>query len=988
MKDKKQLHFGVLFSNLDNTCQSDIWCGIVEYAHNHNIHLTAYIGTYQTTNYDVASHFDTCFEIIKESSFLDGLIIFSGFIASSVGNEVFDDYMTQIPGQIPRVSVSYIIPGTTSILADNTSGMYSVVEHIIKVHGKRHIAFVRGPEGHPEAEERLEGYRRALETNGLTYDERYIFPGNFSSEAGALAVKSLLSTPDISADAIVACDDTTATGVLTELKNQDVHVPDDILVAGFDDDRDSASFTPSISTVRQDFFEIGLISAQALHDHVDGKPTEDVIYLSPDFIARQSCGCPESELSDTELKFEDYLAVVKEAKTKEYSFLDDMVMLRRVASNLVVELDIDLMVEEMQKSLPELSIDSALMFLYGSSIKSGDPHADRTIDMIVGYNGDTLIKVKSSSENPIRYSDYSAIEGFGFEDQRHDLFLMPLFFKDEEYGIILMPYVPDISINVFETLRVNISTAVKGTNLIKELERHNALLIKASNAKSEFLSTMSHEMRTPMNAIIGMTAIGKRAKDLEEKDYTLRKIEDASSHLLDVINDVLDMAKIEANELVLSPVEFNFDRMLHSVISVINYRAEEKQQTLSANIDGDIPRFVVGDDKRLTQVLTNLLSNAVKFTPAGGKVHLDVSLLCKNDGVCELRVEVVDNGIGISPEQQANLFQAFKQAESGTSRMYGGTGLGLVISKNIIDLMGGKIWIESELNKGSKFIFTIKVLCGEDSTESMLISGVNWENVHILVVDDTRETQKLFRSFFRKIDVKCDVANDYNDACRFIAEHGCYDIYFVDWHSAGVDAVELMRHIKSCREEESFIVTMISEMDWEQVKAEASQAGVDKHIMKPIFSSTIIDCINEFFGTIYSQNEVVNQEQNTFAGKRVLLAEDIEINREIFMSLMADTGLIIECAFNGKEALDMVAADPYKYDIVFMDVQMPQMSGYEATRLIRALPAVQGFDLPIIAMTANVFKSDIEDSLAAGMDGHLGKPLDIEKVFQVLRKYL
>ena len=988
MKGKKQLHFGVLFSNLDNSCQGDIWYGIVDYANDHNIHLTAYIGSYQTTNYDIASHFDTCFEIIKESSSLDGLIIFSGFIASSVGNENFDDYAAEIPEHIPRVSVSYIIPGVTSILADNTCGMYSVVEHVIKAHGKRHIAFVRGPEGHPEAEDRLEGYRMALEANGIAYDERYIFPGNFSSEAGVLAVKSLLSSPDISADAIVACDDTTATGVLTELINQGLHVPDDITVAGFDDDRDSASFTPSISTARQDFFEIGLISAKALHDQINGEPTEDVIYLSPDFIPRQSCGCTEDELSGSELRYEDYLAVVKEAKSKEFTLLDNMVMLRRIASNLVVELDIDSLVGEMHKSLPELSIDSAIMYLYSNSIKSGDPNADRTIDMIIGYDGETRINVKSSSSNPIQYSDYSAIEGFGFDSRRHDLFLMPLFFRDEEYGIILMPFVPDISVNVYETLRVNISTAVKGANLIKELEHHNALLIKASNAKSEFLSTMSHEMRTPMNAIIGMTVIGKRAKDLEEKDYTLRKIEDASSHLLDVINDVLDMAKIEANELVLSPVEFNFDRMLHSVIAVINYRAEEKQQTLSVNIDSDIPRFVTGDDKRLSQVLTNLMSNAVKFTPAGGKVKLDVSLLCKHEGVCELRVEVADDGIGISPEQQANLFQAFKQAESGTSRMYGGTGLGLVISKNIIDLMGGKIWIESELNKGAKFIFTIKVLCGEDNNDSLLVSGVNWENVHILVVDDTRETQKLFRTFFRKIDVKCDLASDYNDACRFINEHGCYDIYFIDWRTPGTDVVELMRNIKSCRKEKSFVVTMISEMDWEQVKAEASQGGVDKHIMKPIFSSTIIDCINECFGSIYAQNEGENPEQNTFAGKRVLLAEDIEINREIFISLMADTGLIIDCAFNGKEAFDMVEAAPDKYDIVFMDVQMPQMSGYEATRLIRALPALQDVKLPIVAMTANVFKSDIEDSIAAGMDGHLGKPLDIDKVFQVLRKYL
>ena len=357
-----------------------------------------------------------------------------------------------------------------------------------------------------------------------------------------------------------------------------------------------------------------------------------------------------------------------------------------------------------------------------------------------------------------------------------------------------------------------------------------------------------------------MTAIGKKAADVEEIKQSLCKIEEASSHLLGVINDVLDMAKIEANKLELSPVEYNFERMLQKVLTVINFRVDEKQQVFSLDVARDIPEFVVGDDQRLAQVITNLLSNAVKFTPEGGKINLDVSLIGEADGYCQLRIEVTDTGIGIFADKQERLFDAFEQAESGVSRDYGGTGLGLAISKNIVELMGGTIWVESKPDQGAKFIFTTKVRRGE--SPRTVVPGA----------PDTARVQ-----------------------------------------------------------------------------------------------------------------ENIESTDGIFAGKRLLLAEDVEINREIILTVLENTGIMIDCAENGKEALDMIEAAPEKYDIVLMDLQMPKMDGLEATRRIRALQNVR---LPIIAMTANVFKEDIEACIAAGMDDHLGKPLDINKVFEKLREYL
>jgi PAS domain S-box-containing protein len=509
----------------------------------------------------------------------------------------------------------------------------------------------------------------------------------------------------------------------------------------------------------------------------------------------------------------------------------------------------------------------------------------------------------------------------------------------------------------------------------------------ASRAKSDFLASMSHEIRTPINAITGMTTIGKNTNDIERKDYALTKIGDASSHLLGVINDILDMSKIEADKLELSPIEFNFDRMIQKVVTVINFRVEEKHQKFVLNIDRKLPHFIIGDDQRLTQVIVNLLSNAVKFTPEGGEIRLGISLMSESGGFCKLRVEVTDNGIGMSAEQQEKLFQAFVQADSGISREFGGTGLGLAISKRIVELMGGNIWVESELGKGTHFIFTVKLERGSKSPLSLLASGVTWENVRILVVDDAIETREQFKDLFDSSKIKYDIAADGFEANKMVEENGPYDIYFIDWHMSGMDGIELTRRIKARSEDDTSMAIMITAADWESIKENAHEAGVNKHLIKPLSSSMIIDCVNDCLAG-GRREDTPELKSNIFEGKKLLLAEDIEINREIIMSLLGDTGITIDCAENGQEALEMVEAAPAKYDIVFMDVQMPQMDGLEATRHIRALPALSGVELPIIAMTANVFKDDIESCLAAGMDDHFGKPIDVEVMLAKLQKYL
>jgi signal transduction histidine kinase len=391
---------------------------------------------------------------------------------------------------------------------------------------------------------------------------------------------------------------------------------------------------------------------------------------------------------------------------------------------------------------------------------------------------------------------------------------------------------------------------------VTAIEEAREKAVAASRAKSEFLSNMSHEMRTPLNAILGMATIGRDAVSIEKKDYCIDQINEASKHLLAVINDILDMSKIESGKLELAGADFNLPGMLQDVLNMFKPAAEQKAIQLAEHVDEHIPSWFYGDEQRLSQVLCNLLSNAVKFTPRGGSVTMEAY----SDESLVLQSSVKDTGIGISKEQQAKLFQPFSQADSGTSRKYGGTGLGLAISKRVVEMMGGTMQLESEPGKGSCFSFSVQL-------------------------EKPRE------------------------------EHG----------SQGQEPEE---------------------------EAEKGDACGDD-----------------------------------FSNMHILLAEDVDINREIVEGLLEPTHINIDCAENGREALEKFTSGT-AYDLIFMDIQMPEMDGLEAARRIREDEAARGVRAtPIIAMSANAFKEDVEKCLKAGMNGHIAKPLKVEEVYAELRKY-
>jgi signal transduction histidine kinase/CheY-like chemotaxis protein len=512
----------------------------------------------------------------------------------------------------------------------------------------------------------------------------------------------------------------------------------------------------------------------------------------------------------------------------------------------------------------------------------------------------------------------------------------------------------------------------------------------ASRYKSDFLSNMSHELRTPMNAIIGMATIGSEAETIERKDYCLDKVKASSGHLLGVINDILDMSKIEANKFELATSLFDFEAMTQQVAGVISFRAESKNLNFLVRIDKQIPDKLLGDEQRLAQVIMNLLGNAVKFTPENGNITLQAHLLKKSLDTYTLQVDVKDDGIGISEEQQAKLFEAFTQANANIGRKYGGTGLGLALSKRIVEQMNGRIWVESTEGSGSIFSFTFEASADKSDTgshaeERSAKFKPAARGKRILIVDADPALCEYGAYLFDSEDTVCMTTNTQEKARTIAEKQGPFDVCFIEHYPPRIDGSELATDISRAGYA-AHIFFLTSVRDWSRIESSAEQIGVEGFLPKPIFYSTVADILNN----IYAPEEQRTEENlsditDIFAERTLLVAEDIDLNQEIVAALLEQTQVTIDFAENGSIAVDKFTASPDRYDAILMDIQMPVMDGIEATRTIRALDLSRAANIPIIAMTANVFQEDIDLCISAGMNGHLGKPLDPDEVIRKLR---
>ena len=542
------------------------------------------------------------------------------------------------------------------------------------------------------------------------------------------------------------------------------------------------------------------------------------------------------------------------------------------------------------------------------------------------------------------------------------------------------------------------STAIDLDRYLTEKERAESDLFKAeqkaNRAKSEFLSRMSHEMRTPMNAIIGMTKIAETTDDVSRLRYCLDTIGISSRHLLAIINDVLDMSKIEAGKFELEDAPMNIEKMLMNVCNIVIENINKKNQKFSVVLGKDINLNYIADDLRLSQVVTNLLSNAVKFTPEGGKITLNVEEIEQFDNENLVRFSIFDTGIGMTDEQKSRLFNAFEQADGSVSRKYGGTGLGLVISKSIVEKMGGRIWVDTEPGSGSVFSFEVR-LKRAPHQDTVIFDGIRPEDIRLLIAEQDEDTLKHFLSITDSFGINADPVSDAGETLALLEaremEGHVYDIVFLDYMIAETGGAGFLRNL-SDRINKNTVVVITTFLEWYQIEEFALANNIPRHIPKPLFASSILDVINEVVGSTLKGLEIKTDNAAKvpdLSDVNILLAEDVEINQEIFLALLEKTGIIIDIADNGLIAVSKFKENPDKYDLIIMDIQMPEMDGYEATRAIRGMDILKAASIPIVAMTANAFKEDIEHCLESGMNDHLAKPIDekavIEKIVQYVR---
>ncbi|MEY8387140.1 response regulator [Oscillospiraceae bacterium 38-13] len=729
---------------------------------------------------------------------------------------------------------------------------------------------------------------------------------------------------------------------------------------------------------------------------------EEPILADPEpFLASMNSGDKKVAVASTDTGVKDILLGVSAAYPMEGG---------ETSTALVAILPADYIAETLSLYSENSLVYSHIIRRDGTFvIRSGEAYRENYFDRIQalfqeqGESGDQYVRELEAAMDT--GEDYSTLLSFGSERRHLQCNKLPY---SEWFLITVLPYgeldqaVSDLSqtwlylvfLGCAVVLAALLLVFLQYSKLLRakivEVEQARKEAVHANKAKSEFLSNMSHDIRTPMNAIVGMTAIASaNIDDKQQVQHCLRKITLSSRHLLGLINDVLDMSKIESGRLTLNMDQVSLREVMDSIVSIVQPQVRSKRQQFDVFIHDISTENVCCDSVRLNQVLLNILGNALKFTPEGGLIQVSLYEEPSPKGEDYVRTHLIvkDNGIGMTQEFKEKIFESFVREDSARVRRTEGSGLGMAITKYIVDTMGGTIEVESELGKGSEFHVTLDLQQAETTEEEMILPDWN-----ILVVDDDRQLCESTTASLKSIGVKADWALDARRAMEMI-DHRVeardpYQIILLDWKLPDTDGITAAREIRR-RHGSNTPILLISAYDWSEIEAEAKDAGITGFISKPLFRSTLFYGLRPFVEAPPSSEEPSPEESCAdFTGRHILLAEDNDLNWEIANELLSDLGMELEWAENGRICVDKFENSPVGfYDAILMDLRMPVMTGYEATAAIRGLDRPDA-GIPIIAMTADAFSEDIKKCLDSGMNAHVAKPIDVREIARLLDKFI